>query len=353
MIATPTIKARLQEIDGPQAERFVKAYDRSRAQLTRLTNRGVRDIERVLRDFRVEIAGRLALLVENPAQPFTIRVTPQITTEIRRSIDDLVRTANPGVQASLEKAFDLGSSVTASAFTAAGVPITFPTLSPSILASLGATTENVLTELGTRLGDRILREIRLSAAGLEPSSAAIGRIDDFLRTSTEVRRGLRRRIGFGFQAESIVRTEIPRIFSNAQQAASEQISQSVPDLRKRWVTTLRKRRGHREAEARYATGGEIGPILVKNRFRVTDFSRSDFNVGGFWTTRTEGGAQRVYRGKPRARSGRPITDRMLFPRDPAGSAGNVVNCTCIVLEVVPSLERVGNRMLGVLQQGGT
>ena len=118
------------------------------------------------------------------------------------------------------------------------------------------------------------------------------------------------------------------------------MSEIVPGLRKRWVTVLGRRRGHRETERRYAVGGEIGPIRVDQRFEVRDFSRTGRSQ--FFTL--NGRAVRVDR--PAQRRGRIITDRMLFPRDAAGSVGNVVQCTCIVVEFLPEIEEAQRRARG-------
>ena len=350
MSVTPEIRAQLKEVNGVKGERFVRSYDRARSRLDRITGRGLIVMAGAIREFRKEILDRLRFVTGAATDPFTLQIVPQVTAEIQRAIGQLSREANASVGPLLENAFDLGAQVTTNAFRAAGVQFAFPSISPDILASITATTESVLTEMSSRLADRLLMEVRLGALGLEPTSAVIERIANQLRTSTLVRPGFRRRINFGAQAEAITRTELGRVFSNAQQAASERIAESVPGLKKRWVTTLRDRRGHREAEDRYAVGGEIGPIPVNRRFRVTDFSRSDFNRDGFWTVRTLAGAQRVFRGKPRRRFGRPITDLLLFPRDPAGSPGNLISCTCVVLEMPGELEQVAGRALGILQQ---
>ena len=198
----------------------------------------------------------------------------------------------------------------------------------------------------SRLGERINVQIRQAAVGLQPASGAIRNVERLLRTSEEVRRGLRRRIGFGQQAEAIVRTETMRVFSNAQQAASEQIAQTIPDLRKRWlISPQNTRRGHKEADDRYAPGGETGPIRIDQKFEVTEQSR---------TGRTEfitvgNGGQRVINLRaPIVRRGRVITDRMLFPRDPSADVANVVNCTCTTLDVLEELEDATDRARGII-----
>lgn len=338
-------RARLREQGSEQSARFIQAFDESRRGLDRATRAGINRMETVVRELRDEITDRLTGLTGSPDDPFLVRIVPEIQQGVNTALSDFARLSNDAIQAQMLEAWGLGQVVTANALNRVGIPLTIPTLTPEVLTSLGATTENVLTELSARVGNRVMREVRMAATALQPSSMAIRRIQDILRP-TALLDGKRRRIGLGFQAEAIVRTEVGRVYSNAQQLASEQITESIPDLRKRWVTTLGRRRGHREAEDTYAVGGSKGPIPVKQRFVVTEYSRSDFNRQGFWTGRDGAGAQRVFRGQPRARSGRPKKDRMLYPRDPAASAGQNVNCSCVVMDVVPELEGIGDRLFG-------
>ena len=346
MTAVETARAKLKEQNGEAGRRFARAFTDSRSQLQQMTRQGINNVEAALRELRGEIQSRLQFFTGVVDDPFLIAIVPEIEREIRTAINEFTQGASAEIAERMETAFDLGGSVSATAMMNVGVPITFPTISPTLLSSLSAASADRIAELSTRLGDRIIREIRLSAAGLQPASLSIRRVTDLLRSS-ELRRGVRKRIGFGFQAEAIVRTELGRVYSNAQQAASEQIADTIPDLRKRWVTTLNERRGHRAVEERYKEGGEIGPIPIKQRFRVTDFSRSDFNRDGFWT---RGG--RAYKGNRFARRGRPRTDLMLFPRDPSASAGNTVFCTCVIFEILPEIDRATQRALGVVQTGG-
>jgi len=300
---------------------------------------------------RREITGRINSLTTGPRAQFTAVLAARVEADIREALNFVTRNATASVRSTLERAFEAGSRITPTALGAGGVNAAFPTVAPALLTTLAEATEIALTELVSRLDQRIVEQLRLSAIGLEPTSAAVRRIENLLRTSREVEFGRRVRTGFASQAESIVRTEINRMYQSAQAATSSILGDTIPGLRKRWVTTLGKRRGHREAEARYAPGGEVGPIPVNDRFRVTDFSRSDRNVAGFWTTRGAGGFQRVYKGKTRARRGSPITDRMLHPLDPTASPGNVLFCTCLTLEVLPGLESAQQQTLGILQGG--
>lgn len=328
-------------MSSEELARFRASYRRARRDLDRLTRRTARDLEGLVRDLRGFLTGRLGLAAGVSLEtPFTIEIQAGIAAEIQQSLATLRQGAIRSVQAAMPGAFDLGSAVTSRAFNSVGVPLFFPSVTPAILTTLTAATSDIITDLIADLGGRIDAVLRRGALGLKPISSVIEDIAGILRTS-EVRVGRRLRVQAAFRAEAIARVEIGRIYSNAQQAASEQLMEVLPDLRKRWVTVLGKRPEHREVERRYAVGGEIGPIAIPRRFEVRDLSR----VGrtGFLTL----GGRAVQLDRPRQRrAGRIITNRMLYPRDPAGSVGSIVGCTCIVVEVLPELEEAQRRVSG-------
>jgi len=93
------------------------------------------------------------------------------------------------------------------------------------------------------------------------------------------------------RAEAIIRTEYGRMFNAASQAGYEQSLKYIPGLKKQWLCTFRRsRQAHIEAH------DQTVPIM------------SPFIVGG---------------------------EPMMFPLDPAGTAGNVVNCLCYMIPVLP------------------
>ena len=335
------MKTVLREQTQAQIEQYARQYATARQQLNGLTVAGTDQIARLLRELSGDISDRLATFA-SPSDPFLERLLPTIASDIQDSIDVLVRGASAEMGQALTSAFTIGGRVTASALNSVGLGVAFPAVTPELLAASSAATGGILADFGTSLADDILLQIRTSAVGLQPSSGAIRRIVEILRTG-----GAGERINFAAQGEAIVRTELGGIYSSAQQDAAEQIANTIPGLRKRWVTTLKKRRGHREAEVAYAPGGSIGPILIGQRFRVTDYSRT--GPAEFLTRSTAGGGKKVAKVATYQRRGRLIVDNMLFPLDPSASAGNRVNCSCLILEVVPGLEEEQARAVELVQ----
>ncbi|MBK8184282.1 MAG: hypothetical protein IPK63_15945 [Candidatus Competibacteraceae bacterium] len=100
--------------------------------------------------------------------------------------------------------------------------------------------------------------------------------------------------GIAARAETIVRTETNRAFSVATQSQMETSLQEFPELQKAWMSTgdFRTRNAHLSAH------GQIVGVNDK------------FSVGG---------------------------EELAFPRDPAGSAKNTINCRCRHYTVHPEI----------------
>jgi len=339
------------------SEKFVKSFADSRKSLFKLSDAAVINLIALMKDFREDSLERLRFdRPSDPRDPFNVRILPDLEASLNNSLDALKQRSGQEIEEKLALGFDLGQGTTARALVAANIPSAFPQIAPSVLATLSRDSVNVYSEMFDELGTAITNQVNRSVAGLQSSSQAMSKINRLLRTSPEVRAGMRRRVKFAFQAEEIVRTEMGRVFSSAQQAASEQLADSIPGLKKRWlpVGDAHVRRGHREAGDIYAPGGEIGPIPIKQKFKILDYSRigsSKFmTLGGKSSPKGFTGGLTVIGVKTFQRRGKLIVDKMLFPRDPSASAGNVVQCRCVTIDVIPDLEKTLDKSLGIIQQ---
>ena len=345
----------LKEQESENARKFVSSFQDSRNQLFRLTNGGVRNIVRLMGDFRIEALEAIrSSLANEPGGEFRVESLAGIQASLNNSLDVLKLNSSKEINSFLQNGFDLGQNVTANALRAVDLPVAFPSVSPAVLATISRDAIIVMDELFSDLGTNILSEINKAAVGLTPSSTAIRRVSKLIQTSPEVVDGLRKRIKATFQAEEIVRTEIGRVFSVAQQTSSEQLTEIIPDLRKSWLTVgdTRTRIGHRNAERKYAIGGDVGPIPIKSKFTVVDHSRT--GITKFLTLGGKvqpGGGKRVAKVGTYTRRGGLVTDKMLHPRDPGASAGNVIQCRCVVIDVIPEIEESIDKVKGIISQG--
>lgn len=319
-----------------QRQRFVRSYQRSREALRKLTDKSAKRLLKLLNEFEREVLNRLAFEApDDPDAPYDIRVIPALLASIEEALAGLRTQGLDEIEKSLGKSFSLGSETVKAMVLGYAAQSFNPFISAGLLFSLARGSQYIYTEMSQRLAAEIDRQVRLSAAGFQSNTETMYQVSRAIAGSAEVASGARLRTSFASQAEAILRTEVNRAFSSAHQASSERAIEIIPDMKKSWLSSPGSRRGHKEAEDKYAVGGAVGPIPVSARFEVTDYSR--IGTTEFLTVGRRGG-QRVVKVKSYERRGSLITDFLLHPHDPEGSAGNVVNCTCTVINVLPDME---------------
>lgn len=117
------------------------------------------------------------------------------------------------------------------------------------------------------------------------------------KSTYEVARDLAERLGVAEErAKTIARTEMLRTQSVASQARFVEVARTLPDATKGWFSSHKPafRPGHLEAEKRYSEE----PIPVADAFSVRPDDKHEY-------------------------------EDLLYPRDPAGSAENTINCGCV------------------------
>lgn len=183
-----------------------------------------------------------------------------------------------------KKAWALGGSGVASGLGVT-LGLKLPVLPDSLLVAAQSFTAELIKDLSKELVDNISSEIRIGIVRGENPYETMSRISDTLFSEDG---------GGAFnRAETIVRTENSRIFGIANQERLSQAAKILPKMKKIWLDAdlPNERESHAQAALDYAPGGDPGPIPVDE----------PFIVGGF-----------------------PV----MFPGDPGGDPGEVINCRC-------------------------
>lgn len=161
-------------------------------------------------------------------------------------------------------------------------------LSRSIASASALVQASLVTRVSHETARAISSEIALAATGLKTPFEvlqSVGRnLDDPSIFGTIAAR-----------AETIVRTELGRVNSVAGQARLEEAAQTVHALQKQWVHAGRP---DEPRASHLAAHGQVVDV------------EDAFLVGG---------------------------ERLRFPRDPAGSPGNTINCGCGSVPYIPGL----------------
>ncbi len=302
----------------------------------------------LLSDFRIQALDVLRTIGPGGNLPFEIRTLPEIQRSIDSSVAFLQSRASRELADAMDDGFFVGGKVTTDALNATGVPIVVPQVSPALLTVLSNRAGDIFGSNLSAVGEDIMTQVTRSAAGLQTQTQTLRKISKIVRTTPEFIRGKNVRIRAAGKAEEIMRTEVGRAFSTAQQASSEEIAKTIPSMRKKWVNAggIGVRRGHRKAQNDYRVGGKIGPIPIKQRFKITDFTRTGRT--SFINVRGRGASKNTIHVPSRSRTGVIRVSKMLYPRDPAGSAGNVIRCRCVVIDVIKELEVAQDQALGIV-----
>lgn len=171
-----------------------------------------------------------------------------------------------------------------------------PKLSTEIIGTAQVFTADLVTKMSNEMSRDISRTLRQSLLRGETPFQAARKIDGII--------GITKKKGYMNRSDVIARTEINRGFSIARQEKDEQTAEVVPGLKKRWITAQ---------DERVRPSGTY-PHQSKER----------------WNHRNANNQVREVN-EPFIVSG----EDLMFPRDPNGSAGNVINCRC---QSVPFME---------------
>jgi len=165
-----------------------------------------------------------------------------------------------------------------------------PSIDDTVVEVAYASSAYMVEDVGGTLQTQVDSLIRrMALAGMTPWDAI-----QSLTPSATVRRGMPF-ASAAQRAETIIRTEMGRVFSQATDAAMQDASDYLPGLRQQWIATDddRTRPSHRDAHEQIVDMGE------------------PFDVGGA---------------------------SLRFPRDPDGPPEETINCRCVVVPWIDEWE---------------
>lgn len=204
---------------------------------------------------------------------------------LQRQVNDILAKFEREYTAALSgiqvNAYQAGIETVDDPLRVSGITLTPARLNPNVIAVLQGFSADLIRNISAETRAAVNATIAQSLLGLQSPFEAQKRIAQIIGAHDS----LRELTGISARAESQFRTETGRVYSIATQARQEQVAEFVPDLMKVWVATgdSRTRRDHLRAHGQTV--------------KVDEF----FEVGG---------------------------EKLRFPRDPRGSAGQTVNCRC-------------------------
>jgi len=243
-------------------------------------------LPKVQRDVLAEIIRQLALaegqviamLSASPSEAAQRRLR-QLQLELERTMEDFRQAATSASTQGASDGWQAGIRSISAPFDAAGVSV----LGARIDAGALMATQKFMTD---RIADISLRALnKLNGALMQHIIGAVP-LADTITNVQKIMGGVPRA-----RAMTVAYTEIGMVHSVAQDDALQQAGHVVPNVHKRWLKSgkLHPRETH---------------VAAHNQIRRYD---EPYLVGG---------------------------EKLRFPRDPNGSASNIINCGCLSVPVV-------------------
>ncbi len=261
---------------------YIQSINAILRQVNTLEDDGLRRALQLLQDTLAQIRSRIVT-----AEGWRLENLANLQQQVNDLIAIFQRELANKTGGALVKAWELGQQSVDDPLLVSGVKIPIARLSRNVVAVL----QNYSADLIKRIGDDTRASINATLA-----SSMLGQQSPFdaMKTITATLGAtdkLSDLTGVSARAEKIYRTEVGRVYSIATQARQNQVAELVPDLMKGWVATG----DHRTRSGHLAAHGQM--VRNDQPFKVAA------HVGG------------------------PKED-LMYPRDPAGSPANIINCRC-------------------------
>lgn len=232
-------------------------------------------VEKVLGSL-VKLQQEIVVTLDGLPTEFQAAWLPNLQEEIDAQIDRWSARARGEFGDTLREAWELGPEIVDGPFAAVNVELRRPLLPSSLLEELTSDRLDLMKDLGPVAKERLRRFLRSGLLGGKTPHEVMKEMGHTLGSPGPFR-------FIAFRAETVYRTEMGRIHSTAGQLRLEQAAEKVPGLGKEWWWSGKSRSTH---------------AAINHQKRAAD---QPFDVAG---------------------------EKLQYPRDPAGSASNTINCGC-------------------------
>ena len=244
------------------------------ARANRLEDEEVKKAIRLLAEARKTVAATVA---STEWQTFYL---PQMKQAIERAMNEFSMKYSVDLRDAQLGFWDAGVAMVDLPLASVGITAALPAIDTTLLGIIQGYGADLVTGLGKSAAQQINNELTLGLMGQKSPYEAMQAIGRNLKDKSIFK-------SIAERAETITRTEAGRALSAAAQARFEEAAKVVPRLKKKWVYGHAKRRQPR-----------ILHQLADGQVRDVD---QPFDVAG---------------------------EKLMYPRDPNGSAKNTINCQC-------------------------
>lgn len=220
--------------------RYAREIERALRARGRLNADGAREVFDIMGDLRASILDRLATLPEGSA---TLTNVSALEAALEDTFQEFVDRYGDMIDAQMLQSWAAGKqAVTGPLEAAFEGSLPAPVIGTDLLEVMRATTAQLVQDVSDVIKTEISAKVRLGAAGVLRPFEVEQEIVKVLRTTRK--KGERQNLAA--RAERIVRTELNRTWQVANNEAIKEIRDTVPGVKKQWITTQdgRQRPGH-------------------------------------------------------------------------------------------------------------
>lgn len=243
------------------------------AQADRLQGDAVKRTISLLNDARKEVISQVA------ATEWEMYHLPQRKAAIERALQEFASQYEIDLHDSQKELWAIGKDLVDAPIRQVGIGIAIPEIDVTALAILQDYSSDLVSGLTGDAIKKINQELTMGMMGAKQPHEVMKAVGMNLNDKSIFR-------SIAHRAETIVRTESGRVFEAANQARRESAAQVIPGLKKQW------KHNHSAKMPR------ISHLAADGQIREID---EPFDVDG---------------------------EQLMYPRDPAGSAANTINCNC-------------------------
>ncbi|MBU1067672.1 phage head morphogenesis protein [Patescibacteria group bacterium] len=219
---------------------------------------------------------------------------PQMKAAIERAMQTFGDKYGVDLRDAQREFWGLGVDMTDLPLREVGISVAIPEIDTTVLSVMQGFSSDLVTGLTQDAVKKINTELTLGLMGQKSPYEVMETIGRNLKDKSIFK-------SIAHRADTIVRTEAGRVLEAAGQARKEAAAAAVPGLQKQWYY------GHSPKMPR------LDHMAADGQIRDVD---EPFNVGG---------------------------EQLMYPRDPAGSPGNTINCGCTSLPYHPSWDEAAKR----------
>lgn len=203
---------------------------------------------------------------------------PQMKAAVEDAMAEFAAKYGRDLKTEQNNFWEFGQEMVDAPLKTVGVFAVLPSIDTTVLIAMQNYSAALVESLGADAAGKIYNEIAMGLMGQKSPYEVMKAVGTNIKNKSVFN-------SLAARAETITRQECGRILEAASQARMEEASKLVPGLQKQWMhgTSRVPRLSH------LAAAGQVRDV------------DKPFDVGG---------------------------ERLMYPRDPAGSPGNTINCSC-------------------------